>query len=267
MRRRSGTCVGSLNGTPEEPRRALEIALRVVAFERNRRQRLLAGHLENRAEQYRPPGDRAPVPRGDVVDLRRGEIAVGRGEVEVEVDRVVIGSSASSVAPARSRSLRRRRCRAPRCRVSGPAARARASSVTMMRAPEAPSGWPSAHAPPFTFTRSCASSEIVDRRHRDDRERFVDLEEIGRARVPARFREELPDRADRRGREPRRRLRMRRVADDARERRDAPALGFRRASSAPSPRRRPRSSSSSPRSPCRPCGTRASTAGCARDSL
>ena len=61
-------------------------------------------------------------------------------------------------------------------------------------------------------------AEVVHRGHRDDRERLVDLEEVGGLRVPAGLLEELADRADRRRREPLRLLRVRGVADDARER-------------------------------------------------
>src|SRR5688572_4895457 len=58
---------------------------RVAALERYGGQRLAAGDLENRPEQYRPPGHRAPMPRCKVFDFRAREIAVGRGEIEVEI--------------------------------------------------------------------------------------------------------------------------------------------------------------------------------------
>ena len=61
----------------EEPRRASEVACHVVAFERNRRKRLLTRYLEHRAQKYRSPRHTASVPRGGVADLVRGEVAVG----------------------------------------------------------------------------------------------------------------------------------------------------------------------------------------------
>ena len=54
-----------------------------------------------------------------------------------------------------SPSPRRRRCRATATPRFRPRARRAPSSVTRMRAPEAPIGWPSAQAPPLTLTFSC----------------------------------------------------------------------------------------------------------------
>ena len=67
-------------------------------------------------------------------------------------------------------------------------------------------------------------AELFHRRHRDDRERLVDFEQIDISDFPADVLQELVHRADRRGREPFRLLRMRRVADDARERLEAALL-------------------------------------------
>ena len=74
-----------------------------------------------------------------------------------------------------------------------------ASSVTRMRAPEAPIGWPSAQAPPLTLTLSCGQAELAHRRHRHHREGLVDLEQVDVARAPAGLVEQPADRADRRG--------------------------------------------------------------------
>ena len=93
-----------------------------------------------------------------------------------------------------------------------------------MRAPEAPIGWPSAQAPPCTFTLSCGKRVLLHGRHRHDRERFVDLEEVDVLRGPAGLAVELLDGADRRGREPRGLLRVRRVRDDHRKRLQAHPL-------------------------------------------
>ncbi|KGC57475.1 acetyl-CoA acetyltransferase domain protein [Burkholderia mallei] len=70
---------------------------------------------------------------------------------------------------------------------------------------------------------------LLHRRHRDDRERFVDLVQVDLGRAPAVLLEQAPDRADRRRRELRRRLRERRMADDARERREPEPVRRRRA--------------------------------------
>ena len=84
-------------------------------------------------------------------------------------------------------------------------------SVTTMRAPEAPIGWPSAQAPPWTLTFLVRQAELAHRRHGHDRERLVDLVEIDLLLRPAGALEQLADRADRRGREPARLLRVRGV--------------------------------------------------------
>ena len=77
-----------------------------------------------------------------------------------------------------SPSPRRRRCTAPRRRASCRCLRNAPSSVTTIRAPDAPIGWPSAHAPPCTLTLSCGDPVLLHRRHRHDGERLVDLEQI-----------------------------------------------------------------------------------------
>ena len=52
------------------------------------------------------------------------------------------------------------------------------SRVVVIRAPEQPSGWPIAMAPPLTFTRSGSSLQLVGHRHRLRRERLVDLDQV-----------------------------------------------------------------------------------------
>ena len=70
---------------------------------------------------------------------------------------------------------------------------------------------------------------LLHRRHRHDRERLVDLEEVDVLRRPAGLPVQLLDRADRRRREEPRLLRVRRVRDDHRERREPALLGRRAA--------------------------------------
>ena len=135
-----------------------------------------------------------------------------------------------------SPSPRRRRCRARPCRASDRARSSACSRVTMTRAPEAPIGWPSAQAPPLTLTLSCGEAEIAHRRHGDDGEGLVDLEQVDVVERPAGLRQQLPDRADRRGGEPGRRLRVGGVADDARPAASGPRARRRSGASAPARR-------------------------------
>ena len=87
-----------------------------------------------------------------------------------------------------------------------------------MRAPDAPIGWPSAQAPPFTLDLLVRQIEIVHRCHRDNREGLVDLVEIDLALLPVDAVEQLADGAHRRRGEPGRRLREGRMAANDRER-------------------------------------------------
>ena len=91
-----------------ESRRAHEVALAVLALQRQLRQGLAAGHLEDRAEQDRAPVDRAPVLGRQRLDLFRCEIAVRRREVEIEVDRVCHACPPLASQAARSRPISRR---------------------------------------------------------------------------------------------------------------------------------------------------------------
>src|SRR3546814_3810174 len=72
--------------SPEQAGRAGEVVAGVAALQRDVEQRLAAGLLEHHPQQDRPPGDAAPVPGRARVDLLGGQVDVGAGEVEVEVD-------------------------------------------------------------------------------------------------------------------------------------------------------------------------------------
>ena len=100
-------------------------------------------------------------------------------------------------------------------------------------------------------------AEVAHRRHGDDGEGLVDLEEIDGILAPAGLLEQLLDRADRRGREILRRGGVRRMRDDPGERRQRRASRPRSRASGRAPRRRRRSSSNWPPSPCRLRGRRA----------
>ena len=105
------------------------------------------------------------------------ELLLGEAPRHV-ADRRLALRSGSCRLRRRWRWLRRRRCTATPRRASARFACSAASRVTMMRAPEAPIGWPSAQAPPCTLTLSCGRPRSRMRRHRDDREGLVDLEQI-----------------------------------------------------------------------------------------
>src|SRR3546814_9180801 len=55
--------------SPEQAGRAGEVVAGVAALQRDVEQRLAAGLLEHHPQQDRPPGDAAPVPGGERVDL------------------------------------------------------------------------------------------------------------------------------------------------------------------------------------------------------
>ena len=83
---------------------------------------------------------------------------------------------------------RRRRCTAhatPRRCDAALALQAAPSSVTRIRAPDAPIGWPSAQAPPWTLTLSCGSSRSCIAAMVDHGERLVDFEQVDVGRRPA----------------------------------------------------------------------------------
>ena len=66
---------------------ALEIVPVVVAAQRLLDERGLAGGLERHAQEKGPPGHLPAMSAADLVDAFRGEVAVGRREVEIEVER------------------------------------------------------------------------------------------------------------------------------------------------------------------------------------
>src|SRR5204862_6267408 len=112
--------------------------------------RYAARRLERDPEQDRPPVHLAAVFRRERIDFLACDVAVGRGEVEIELDR--IRHQAISIAMAVASPPPMHRLATPRLPPFFLSAPIR---VTRMRAPEAPIGWPSAHAPPGMLTRSC----------------------------------------------------------------------------------------------------------------
>ena len=85
----------------------------------------------------------------------------------------------------------------------------------MMRAPVAPMGWPSATAPPFTFTLSCGDADVLHRGHGDHGEGLVHLVQVDVGRLPAGLGQHLLDRAHGRGGEPLRLVRVGGLRDHA----------------------------------------------------
>jgi hypothetical protein len=73
---RKGKLRGHGEGDVIKTRGAREIALGIVAFERNGGQRRAAGQLEDCAQQDRFPGHLAAVARGQIVDQATCDIAV-----------------------------------------------------------------------------------------------------------------------------------------------------------------------------------------------
>src|SRR5690242_9464751 len=131
-------------------RGAVNVAQVISALHRYRWQRRSACGLEGDPEQKRPPFRLAPVFRGERVDLLAGEVAVRRGEVEIEFDR--IRHQAISIAMAVASPPPMHRLATPRL---PPVFLSAPMSVTRIRAPEAPIGCPSAQAPPWMLTLSC----------------------------------------------------------------------------------------------------------------
>ena len=71
------------------------------------------------------------------------------------------------------------------------------SSVTMMRAPVQPIGWPSAIAPPLTFSFSERNRLVAQHREHLRRERLVQLDEIEVVQRQTGALEQLPHRRHR----------------------------------------------------------------------
>jgi hypothetical protein len=74
-------------GDAEEGGEARRVLLQIRAAHRQAADRLSADLLHDRAQQHRRPPHLAAVPRRQRVDPLGAEIAVGAGEVEIELDR------------------------------------------------------------------------------------------------------------------------------------------------------------------------------------
>src|SRR5258708_22902002 len=137
-------------GDAVEFRAARHVARRVRSFDRYGGERRPPGRFERDSEQERPPSHLAAVFRRERIDFLARDVAVGRGEVEIELDRVRHHAISIAIAVASPPPMHRLAMpRLPPVFLSAPI------RVTRMRAPEAPIGWPSAHAPPWMLTRSC----------------------------------------------------------------------------------------------------------------
>ena len=119
-------------------------------------------------------------------------------------------------------------------------------------APLEPIAWPSATAPPLTLTLRRIDAELVEHRDRLHGERFVQLEQIDVLQLPADLLGDAAHGFDRRHQHELRRQAARRLADDARQRREAERLARARRPSRPAPTRRRSRRARCRRSPCRP---------------
>src|SRR5690625_5198432 len=68
------------------PGAARHVTARIVALHRLLNQGLTPDRLENRTEQKGPPGDPPPLARRQGLDLLRCQIAIGTGEIEIELE-------------------------------------------------------------------------------------------------------------------------------------------------------------------------------------
>ena len=101
-------------------------------------------------------------------------------------------------------------------------------SVVAMRAPVMPNGWPTAIAPPLTFSFSSGIAQVAVRRDHLRGERLVDLHQVDVVDGHTGQRQRLLGRLDRaEAHDLRRQARVTPVAHDARERRDAQLLRLR----------------------------------------
>ena len=188
-------------------------------------------------------------------------VAAPRPEAPPLTTAGVSGPGRIRRAPGRRRCPRRRRCRWRRCRWLRSWRSSACSSVTRMRAPEAPIGWPSAQAPPWTFSRSCGAPVSAMKAIGTTAKASLTSQRSTSPTLQPRRCHELPRRRHRGGREAGRLLGVAGVAEDAGADRQARGRGRRPRASARARRRRRRSRRSWRRSPCRPCGTRASGSG------
>src|SRR5207302_5477853 len=79
---------GEAVGDAVEFRAARHVARRIRSLDRYGGKRHAARRLERDAEEERPPSHFAAVFRRKRVDLLARDVAVGRGKIEVELDRV-----------------------------------------------------------------------------------------------------------------------------------------------------------------------------------
>src|SRR6266513_613779 len=137
-------------GDALEFRAARHVARRIRSLDWYGGKRRAARRLERDAEEERPPGHFAAVFRRERIDFLARDIAVGRGKIEIELDRVRHQAVSLAMAVASPPPMHRLAIpRLPPFFLSAPI------RVTRMRAPEAPIGWPSAQAPPWILTLSC----------------------------------------------------------------------------------------------------------------
>src|SRR5438552_14261281 len=141
---------GKAVGDAVEFRAACHVARRIRSLDRYGGKRRGARRLERDPEQERAPRHLAAVVCRERIDLLACNVAVGRGKIEIELDRVRHQAVSIAMAVASPPPMHRLAIpRLPPLFLSAPI------SVTRMRAPEAPIGCPSAQAPPWILTLAC----------------------------------------------------------------------------------------------------------------
>ena len=80
-------------GNVHETRRAGEITQEVAAFGRHLRRRRSPRFAQQDAEQNRPPANLAPEPGSERVNAFGCQVAIGRGKIEIKLQRCSHGSS------------------------------------------------------------------------------------------------------------------------------------------------------------------------------
>ena len=139
---------GSMELDPMQTRTAQEVMLVVLTLEWHVHQRCATRALEHHAQQQRMPVHAPSMRRGHGLDTLTGDIAVGRGKIEVKIHcrqircrsgvvvlGVVVHASSIAIAVASPPPIHRLATpRRPPLRRSAPI------RLTRMRAPEAPIG-------------------------------------------------------------------------------------------------------------------------------
>ena len=128
--------------------------------------RRIAVELVERLVRARPApsADSVFVRRAGLVERERGEaVGVARDRPVSHRRSLMIACVVSRRARPASRRPGRRRCRSPPCRACRRCARSTFSTCSTMRAPDAPTGWPSAIAPPSTLSFASSSVPIAPR--------------------------------------------------------------------------------------------------------